>query len=253
MAIGPYCVIEGRVRIGTGTRLKGHVHLQGPVTLGSDNTLYPFVCIGYEPQDLKFTGETAGVVIGDRNVIREGTTIHAATNLSEPTRVGCDNLMMNNSHIGHDAAMADRCVLVSGVVIGGHVRIANQVTFGGNSGIHQHCRVGRLTMIGGISAASKDVPPFSLVAARNELHGVNLIGLRRNGVARPVIDAVKRAFRTLYLQGHINPVAADLIEKQAATDAEAAPLLMELVDFIRTSQRGIIPHHLQTTPQGPLA
>jgi len=250
--VGPFCVLRGAITIGAGTRLVGNVYIDGRVLMGKHNTVYPFATIGFPPQDLKFGGTTAGVQIGDRNVLREGVTIHCATTSERPTTIGNDNMLMTNSHLGHDASVGNECVLVSGVLIGGHAEIGNQVTMGGNAALHQFCRIGRLSMIGGTEPMTKDIPPFSLAAARNTASGVNVIGLRRSGVERAAIDEMRRAFRTLYMQGHTNPVAASMIDKRAESGVPGSELLFELTDFIRSSKRGLIAHRAQVAVGGPV-
>lgn len=242
--IGPGCVISSRATIGPGCRLIGHVYLNGPVTLGQNNTLYPFVCIGFEPQDVKYDGTTAGVQLGDRNVLRESATIHCSTRADRPTTLGHDNFLMTYAHVGHDVVISNGCTLVTGAMLGGHAQVEDGVIFGGNGAIHQHCRAGRLSLIGGASTALKDVPPFTVCQELNRIIGVNLIGLRRNGVPREAIDQIKTAFQILYRSGHSNPVAADLIEELAAQQGPGADLLDEIVQFVRTSRRGLCPHAL---------
>lgn len=240
--VGPGCVIDGPASLGPGTRLIGHVYLHGRVTLGHDNLLYPFVCIGFDPQDRKFEGATAGVHIGHRNIFRESATVHCSTNPNRPTTIGDDNYVMNNAHVGHDSTVANRCTLVAGSLIGGHGHLHDEVYLGGNAALHQFCRMGRLSLLGGVSAVSKDLPPFCIASGITTVVGVNVVGLRRSGTPRLAIDAVKAAIDTLYLSGHTTPVAADLIEQQAAQNSPGVDLLRELVEFIRTSEKGLCPH-----------
>lgn len=258
VVVGPGCVIEGPVRIGPGTRLIGHVYLLAPLTIGRDNTIYPFACIGFEPQDRKFErgkSPSAGVVIGDKNLIRESVTIHRATSVEHPTRVGDDNMLMTNAHLGHDVTVGSGCTLASGALIAGHCDLHDAVTVAGNSAIHQFCRLGCMSFIGGVSAVSKDVPPFALVSGLNNVMGVNVVGLRRSGVGRAAIDAVNAAWRTIYLEGHTLPVAREALAAQArqcraAGDTQAADLLDELCVFLAGSQRGIVPHAMMNQRHG---
>ncbi len=151
VVIGPGCVIEGPVRIGPGTRLIGHVYIIGPATIGCRNVLYPFVCVGFEPQDRKFnaaTSPSAGVAIGDDNLLRESVTIHRASQAERPTRIGDGNMLMTNAHVGHDVRVANGCTFASGALLAGHTEVADAVTVAGNSAIHQFCRLGRLCFIG---------------------------------------------------------------------------------------------------------
>lgn len=244
--VGPGCVIQGPVVVGPGCRLIGHVYLQGQVTLGQNNTLYPFACVGFEPQDLKYDGKTRGVAIGNDNVLREGATIHCSTRQDRPTTVGSHNYLMTNTHLAHDVVVGSHCTLASGAVVGGHAVIEDNVFVGGNGAIHQFCRLGRLSFLGGNSALTKDAPPFSIVdCGKNQLIGVNLIGLRRAGVPHKAIDAVKAGFDILYHKAHTNPVAIDLIEQAAAAVPVGGELLLELARFLRGSSRGLCPLSLR--------
>jgi len=240
--VGPGCVIEGEVVIGQGTRLIGQAYIRGPAILGRGNIVYPFVCIGFEPQDRKYQDHTAGVVIGDRNLLRESFTMHCASQDEHPTRMGDDNFLMTNSHIGHDTVVGDRCTLASGALIGGHCRLFDDVNIGGNGALHQFCRCGRLSFLGGLSAVAKDLPPFTMASGINNVVGLNLVGLRRNGVSPAAVDVVIVAFKTLYLSGHAMPAAIELLRQQADAKPPGAELVRELAEFVETSERGLAPH-----------
>jgi len=236
-------MLDGPVAIGSGCRLIGNVHLTGNVRLGRDNTLYPFVCIGFPPQHRTVGGSDGGVAIGDRNIFRESVTIHGPSQDEHPTTVGSDNYLMTNSHLGHDGVLGNRCTLASGALLGGHVVLEDDVFIGGNAAIHQFCRMGRMSFLGGVSSVTKDVPPFAMANGQhNDVTGVNLVGLRRSGMERPAIDAVKRAFRTLYLSGHTIPTALKRIEQMAAEGGPGATCLAEIAEFIHQSKRGLCHH-----------
>ena len=232
-------MIQGHVSIGPGCRLLGHVYLNGPLTMGANNTLYPYVCAGFEPQHLRYDGGTAGVVMGDRNILREMAVIHSSMRSDRPTQIGNDNFIMTNAHVGHDVQVANHCTLASGVLLAGHASVEDHVTLGGNAAVHQNCRLGRLAFLGGGVVATKDVPPFMLCKVDDQVIGVNLVGLRRGGIDRAAIDSVRSAFRILYLSSHSNPVAADRIEQAAGQGVPGAELLLELARFIRTNRRGL--------------
>lgn len=236
--IGPHCVLDGPVKIASGCRLIGHVYLQGPATIGPGNTFYPFCCIGFAPQDLKFDAKTpgAGVRIGRGNVFRESATVHRATG-QKPTTIGDGNLLMANSHAGHDAVVGDSCVLGNGVLLAGHVQLADQVIIGGNAGLHQFCRCGRLVMIAGACGFTQDLPPFCVAYVDRAIGSLNLVGLRRSGL-REHIAALKEAFNLLYRRGLTNSRAVEQIESQLGDD----PLCGELAAFVKSSQRGICPY-----------
>lgn len=237
--IGPYCIITGRVTLGPGTRLMNHVQIQGPVTIGAGATIYPFACIGFEPQDVKFKpGEaTAGVVIGKNAIIREHATIHAATKIDVPTRAGDNLFMLVNSHIGHDAQVGHNVVMVNNSSFGGHAQIGDNVLMGGNSAVHQFTRVGRYAHIGGLAAASQDLPPFLICSTINRIGGVNRVGLRRAGFPRHYITAVMTAYTQILRNPmHNAQVVAKLRELAAST---ACPLVEEMADFVASTKRGI--------------
>jgi UDP-N-acetylglucosamine acyltransferase len=237
--VGPNCIIDSPdVRIGPGTRLIASVYLTGIVTLGTNNTLYPNVALGFEPQDRKFDTArgTGGVSVGDRNILREGVTIHRATG-PRPTRVGNDNLLMCNSHLGHDAEVTDSCTLANGVLLAGHVKVEPFAVLGGNAVVHQFCRVGRLSMLSGVAGMAQDLPPFCTAYSTRSVGSLNIVGLRRAGY-RGHIPNLKRAFEILYLSRHTTPVAADHIERELGAD----PLCAELVAFLRSTRRGITPY-----------
>jgi UDP-N-acetylglucosamine acyltransferase len=238
VVVGPQCIITGEVRVGPRCRLLHRVTLQGPITLGSDNTLYPEVCLGMAPQDLKYdpVNPGAGLVIGDRNTFREGVTIHRATG-SEPTTVGHENYFMVNSHLGHDVKLGNHCMIVNGVLVGGHVHIGDRVLLGGGCGIHQFCRVGRLSIISGCNGITQDLPPFCALYNTRFVGSLNIVGLRRAGL-REHITPLKAAFDLLYRSSHTLPRAVELIRHQLGED----PLCRELADFVADSRRGITPY-----------
>ncbi len=233
--IGPGCMIEGRVTIDPGCRLIAQVHLRGPMTIGSNNRIYPFTCLGYEPQDWKFDPDHdgAGTVIGNGNLIREGVTIHRATG-DHPTTVGDRNYLMANSHLGHDAVIGSDCNLANGSLLAGHVLLGDRVTLGGNAVVHQYCRVGRLAMISGVQGITQDLPPFCVVYDCRRVGSLNIIGLRRAGY-RDHIKTLSRAFQIIFKEKHANQTVIAMIRSELRHDA----LCMELIDFIESSKRGI--------------
>ncbi len=242
--VGPYCIIDGPAVIGPGTRLIGHVWLHGAVTLGRENRLYPQVAIGFEPQSLKFKpGEpAAGVAIGDRNTLRECVTIHHATDQQEPTRVGDDNFLMSTAHVGHDVQIANGCTLASSALCGGHSVLEDGVNLGGNASVHQYCRLGRMSMIGGQSAVSSDLPPFCTASGLNSVVALNIIALKRSGCEKKALEQVRWAFNTIFLKHHTNQTAIELLEEEAANNGPAAALIAEMASFVRNATRGLVPH-----------
>jgi len=237
--IGPMCVIEGRVRLAEGVRLHSHVVLRGPVEIGARTELFPFVCLGMPPQDIKFgLGDvTAGVVVGHDTLLREHVTIHASTSPDTPTRVGSFVFMMGSTHAAHDATIDDHVVLVNGAGIAGHGHVGEGATFGGGAVMHQHVRVGRLAFISGGSAFSADCPPFCVISGRNVLVGINVVGMRRAGMARAEISAVRRVFRELLRRN----VPRETLLAELDAGADDHPALAEIASFVRATTRGICP------------
>ncbi|THH38391.1 acyl-ACP--UDP-N-acetylglucosamine O-acyltransferase [Aliishimia ponticola] len=197
--IGPFCVIGPNVVIGPRVVLKSHVVVSGRTEIGEDTLIYPFSVIGEIPQDLKFKGEETQLVIGKRNRIREHVTMNTGTEGGGGmTRVGDDGLFMAGCHVAHDVHVGDRVIIVNSVALGGHCVIEDDVIVGGLSGIHQWVRVGRGAIIGALSMVSRDVIPHGLVQGpRGELDGLNLVGLKRRGVSRADITALRAAFQML--------------------------------------------------------
>jgi UDP-N-acetylglucosamine acyltransferase len=236
--VGAFVVVEGAVQIGAGCVLRPGCHLFGPLTMGRDNQVHSHAVLGGPPQHLKYAGEATRVEIGDSNIFRESVTVHRATTASWVTRIGHNNFFMANSHVAHDCQVGDRCVMANNSALGGHCVLGDGVFMAGQSAIQQFVRVGRLAMLGGLSGATRDIPPFVIQQHINRVAGVNVVGMRRGGVPTASIDAVRRAFHILYHRGLLVPEALDQIEREVG----GAPEVRELVAFIRASTRGIILH-----------
>jgi len=234
--IGPHCTIDGSVSIGRGTRLIGHVWLQGPLRLGTDNQLHPFVALGQPPQDLKWDPRVpgAGIVVGDRNVFREGVTVNRATSHDEPTRIGDDNFWMGNSHLGHDGVVGNHCIFANGTLLAGHVRIGDRVVTGGNATIHQFVTVGRGVMFSGLVGVGKDIPPFFMVTGINQTGAVNLIGMRRAGLDSASIDDVRWCHKILCRSNLTVARAVEVLRERGDR-----PLVREIREFVESAKRGI--------------
>jgi UDP-N-acetylglucosamine acyltransferase len=233
--VGPYAILEGRVRVGPGCVLRPHVHLIGPLTLGRGNRVFTGAVLGEQPQHLKYQGEPTGVEIGDHNVFREHVTVHRGTTHSWTTRIGSHNFFMANAHVAHDCTIGSHCILANGALVGGHCVLEDNVYLSGNSAIHQFVRVGRLAMLSGASATTKDIPPFVIQQGINCVVGVNVVGMRRAGYSAAQIDAVRRVFNILFRQGQVLPNALAQIEQELGT----VDVVAEMIAFIRHSGRGI--------------
>jgi UDP-N-acetylglucosamine acyltransferase len=236
--VGPYSIVGPGVTVGPGTVIESHVVLLGPTRLGAGNHLFAFSSVGLEPQDKKYRGEPSRLVVGDRNTFREFVTIHRGTKVGgNETTIGSDNLFMAYAHVAHDCRIGDHTVLANNATLAGHVEVGDWATIGGFSGVHQFCRVGRHAILGGSSVATKDVLPFSTtVGNRACIYGVNKIGLRRQGFTEERVLAIKKAYRVL-IQSRLN--TSDAVARIEQAGGESTDV-HELVEFIRSSPRGVI-------------
>ena len=236
--IGPFCCVGANVVLGPRVQLKSHVVVSGMTQIGEDSVVFPFACVGEIPQDLKFNGEETRLIIGKRARIREGATLNTGTEGGGGlTQVGDDCLIMTGAHVAHDAILGNNVILANQVAIAGHCVIDDNVIIGGLSGVHQFVRIGRGAIIGAVTMVTNDVIPYGLVqSARGQLDGLNLIGLKRRGVPREDITALRAAYQALAqgegaFQERAKRLAAD-------TDSE---YVREIVDFILgTSDRSFL-------------
>jgi len=237
VVVGPGVVITGPVRIAAGCVLGPCVQLRGPLVLGSRNRLHPFVCLGEDPQDRKFDPERAGagLRIGDDNVFREYVTVHRATSEAMPTRIGSRNLFMVNAHVGHDCRIGDDCTITNNTMFAGHVTVQDRVLTGGGAAVGQHLVVGRLAFLGASFGQNVHVPPFLVTREQNGLSGVNVVGLRRAGMPRSEIDAVRWAFRVICFEHRGRAAAIARLDERAAE----SNAVREMRDFL-ASIRGPI-------------
>lgn len=184
VVVGPGAVIGPLVVVGPNTWIGPHVVLDGRLTLGRDNKVFPGACLGLEPQDLKYRGADTEVVIGDSNTLRECVTINRATEEGEQTRLGDGNLLMAYCHLGHNCVLGNNIVMSNAIQVAGHVFIEDRAVVGGCLGIHQFVHIGRQAMVGGMTRVDRDVPPFCMVEGHpGRVRGLNRVGLRRSGMA----------------------------------------------------------------------
>jgi UDP-N-acetylglucosamine acyltransferase len=233
--VGPFCFLEGRVRIGAGTRLMSHVTILGNTEIGRDNVIHPNVVIGDEPQDISYTGGPRSVRIGDRNIFREGVTIHRGSEKGEVTIIGDDNYFMQNSHAAHDCRIGNSTIIAGGALLAGWVEVGDRALVSGNCVVHQFVRIGRLSLMRGLSRTSRDIPPFCIADGTHTVHAVNLRGLQRAGWSADQIRAVRSAFRLLFMSRRNLKAAVDDLVNQGPLAAE----VVELIDFIKSSRRGV--------------
>ena len=233
--IGPGCILEPGVKLGSKNRLWANVYVGPGTTLGDDNQLHMGAVVGHVPQDLAFAGAPSFTRIGSRNTIREYVTIHRGTKDGSSTVIGDENFFMANTHIAHNCEVGHRVILVNLASLTGYCVVEDQAFLSGIVGLHQFTRVGRLAMISALSAVNKDVPPYMLCGGRPAVvQGVNVVGLRRAGMAAGVRTEIRHAHKLLYRSGLSVPHAVAAIERECQS-AEAA----HLVAFIKASKRGI--------------
>ncbi|WP_118132451.1 acyl-ACP--UDP-N-acetylglucosamine O-acyltransferase [Oceanicella sp. SM1341] len=228
--IGPFCTVGADVRLAERVELVSHVAVAGHTEVGTETRIWPFASIGHQPQDLKYRGEATRLVIGARNMIREHVTMNPGTaGGGGVTRIGDGGLFMMSAHIGHDCMVGDGVVLANNATLGGHVQMGDNVVMGGLSAVHQWCRIGRGAMIGGVCGVVHDVIPHGLVVGdRARLQGLNLVGLKRRGVPRDELHALRAAYKELFEgEGPLAERARAVSERWPEN-----PLVAEIAGFI---------------------
>ena len=232
--IGPYTVIGPNVEIDDHVVIQSHVNITGYTIIGKENKIYPFASIGNDPQDMKYKGEKTKLIIGDKNIIREHTTINPGTIQGGGlTKVGNRNLIMIGAHIAHDCMIGNSIVIANSAAIAGHAEISDHVVIGGNCGVQQFTRIGKMAMIGGMTGVSRDVIPYGLSTGnRNFLNGINVVGLRRSKVLNKDIigltDAYKEIFKTENLSENLNKLNGNFKENL---------LVRDVIEFINKDKK----------------
>ncbi len=232
--IGPYCIIGPEVEIGTNSVLYSHVNIVGNTKIGENNHIYPFSSIGTPPQDLKYKGEKNSLVIGNNNKFREYVNINPGTEQGGGvTRIGDNNLFMVYCHVAHDCKISDSVVLANNVQVGGHVSIEQNAIVGGSCAIHQFSRIGESAMIGGMTGVLSDVIPFGLsMGNRNNLMGLNLIGLRRSKVSNDNIKKIQLAYEIIFKTSSFR----ESIE-QLNNDLKNNEFVKKIINFINSDKK----------------
>ena len=234
--IGPYCVIGADVTLGDNCRLHSHVVIDGHTTLGEDNEIFPFACIGLKTQDLKWKGGLTRTQIGSHNTFREYVTVHSATGDGEVTTIGSHNNLLAYCHVAHNVTLGDHVIMSNVATLAGHIVVGECAIIGGLAAVHQFCRIGTMSIIGGCSKVVQDVPPYMLADGNPaRTRTINKVGLERNGVSEEAQAALKQAYKILFREGLTIPNALAKIESDCAPLAE----LRRLVEFVRASERGI--------------
>ncbi|MFI5397036.1 MAG: acyl-ACP--UDP-N-acetylglucosamine O-acyltransferase [Candidatus Binatia bacterium] len=232
--IGPFVVIEGPVQVGPRTRVLAHVTLMGRTQIGADNVIHMGAVIGDTPQDMAFKDEDTYVRIGDGNTIREHVQIHRGTKPDSGTVIGDNNYLMTNAHVGHNCRLGDNIIMATGAVLGGYVEVEDQVFVSGNCVVHQFVRIGRLSILRGLSRTSRDVPPFCIMDWTHTVRAINRVGLRRAGFDAGRIRALQNAFSRLFRRsGNLSTALAEI------ESGPCSPDVRYLIDFIRASKRGV--------------
>ncbi len=238
VTVGPFTYISGKIEIGQDTEIMSHVVIKGHTTIGKENRIFPHAVIGEENQDKKYGGEDTTVVIGDRNVIREAVQIHRGTTQDKATTViGNDNLLCVNAHIAHDVIVGNHTHVGNNAILGGHVTVEDYAGVMALSAIHPFCKVGAYSYIGGCSAVVKDVPPYVLAQGNHATpFGLNLVGLQRNGFEKAELRALRNAYKEFYRAGKTQAEAKEVLAEMA----QDWPSIKHFVEFVETSERGVI-------------
>lgn len=238
VTVGAYSLIGPEVSIGAGSKIGPHVVLEGPTSVGENNTIFQFASIGAAPQDKKYAGEPTRLEIGDGNTIREFVTINRGTAQDATvTRLGDDNWVMAYVHVAHDCQVGSHTILANNVTLAGHVHVGDHAILGGFSGVHQFCRVGKHAFIGMYSAINQDVPAFVMTGDQPaRARGVNSEGLKRRGFSREQIRSIRNAFKLVYRSG--TTLSDALVELKSQLPER--PELSDFIDSIEISERGLL-------------
>lgn len=236
--VGPYSIVEDDVEVDSGTMIAAHAILRSGTRIGKNCLVDSNSVIGGLPQDLSFDSSTVTYVrIGNNVTIREGSTINRSTEPGGATLIGDDCLLMALSHVAHDCVLGLGVIMANNCMLAGHVSVGDNTFLGGGAGVHQFCRIGGGCMVGGNASISKDVPPYVMVAERNRLVGLNLIGLRRRGVTRESIQFLKHCFQEMHNRaGKPSLIAEALMEGEDIQSEEAQAFL----GFYLTGKRGFV-------------
>ena len=237
VSIGPFAIVKGDVQIGAGTTIGSHSVIEPYVSIGPECRIFQFASIGATPQSLKFQGEKTFVKIGPKNIIREFVTIHRGTSFGGGvTELGEENFIMAYSHIAHDCRVGNKVVLSNNTTLGGHITIGDHASVGGLVAVHQFVRIGAFAFVGGKAAVVKDIPPYMIASGdRARLHGLNTVGLKRQGFSNHTLSNLKKAYRIIFRFGL---TLNEAIERVTA-EVEQVPEVVHLIEFIKSSERGI--------------
>ena len=236
--IGPYSLIGAGVKLGSGTVIGSHVVIKGPTTIGKQNRIYQFTSIGEDPQDKKYANELTRLEIGDRNTIREFSTMHRGTKQDNSvTKIGNDNLFMAYTHVAHDCVIGNHVIMANGASLAGHVQLHSHAILGGFTLVHQFTKIGEHSFAAMGSAITQDIPPFVMVGGKpTKPHGINSVGMERNGISPEDIRLIRKAYKMIYKMNLRLEDAIDQMEDLAGDSRE----LSAMVNFLRSVSRGIL-------------
>jgi UDP-N-acetylglucosamine acyltransferase len=249
MPIHPTAIVEEGAQLGADCVIHAYAIVTRHAVLGDGVVVHPFAVVGGDPQDLRFDPATSsGVRVGPGTVIREHVTIHRATKPGSSTEVGAGCYLMASCHVAHDCRLGDRVILANAVLLAGHVHIGEGAFLGGSAVIHQFSRIGDGAMIGGAARVARDVPPFTMTTERDEVVGLNVVGLRRRGLPRQTVEELKRAFRAVNVPvGNMRDLAAAALASGGYQSAEARRFL----EFFSGGRRGFVRARRGGTDEGP--
>ncbi len=235
VTIGPYCIINENVKIGNNVNLKAHVYIDGNTTIGDNCTFFPYCSIGTSPQDLKYKGERSKLKIGNNNIFREYVTINPGTEGGGLKTVIKDNcLFMINAHVAHDCKIGNNVIMVNNASLAGHVILEDYAIMGALSGAHQFCRIGKHSMIGGLSGVDSDVIPYgTVIGNRAYLSGLNIIGLKRRGFSKYIIQDLRKAYGLLFSSQE--GTFSDRVKEVSEEFSDNEPI-QEIVQFLKSEK-----------------
>ncbi len=238
VSIGAYSIIGADVKIESGTVIGPHVVIKGPTSIGKDNHIFQFSSIGEDPQDKKYASEITRLEIGDRNTIREFTSMHRGTQQDHcVTRIGNDNLFMAYTHVAHDCVIGDHVIMANGASLAGHVQLNDHAILGGFTLVHQFTQIGQFSFAAMGSAITQDIPPFIMVGGKpTKPHGINSVGMERNGISTEDIRLIRNAYKIIYKMNLRLEDAIVQIEGLAGDSKE----LLSMIGFLRNVRRGIL-------------
>jgi UDP-N-acetylglucosamine acyltransferase len=238
VSVGSFSVIGPDVKIGSGTVIGPHVVIKGPTSIGQHNRIYQFTSIGEDPQDKKYAAEITRLEIGDRNTIREFTSMHRGTQQDRSvTQIGNDNLFMAYTHVAHDCVIGNHVIMANGASLAGHVRLNNHAILGGFTLVHQFTQIGQYSFAAMGSAITQDIPPFIMVGGKpTRPHGINSVGMERNGISAEDIRLIRKAYKIIYKMNLRLEDAIEQMEDLAGDSKE----LSDMVSFLRNVRRGIL-------------